>query len=552
MHRFTEFKKWFDQKSGRWLVLPVLIAVTVALLTTWTYPSAGELVVPKPLPVTVKTPLSPVAEQKPTADDAVMNRLDERVKELESAQKALYLSWLDGQRKTVDWWLTFLGVVAAVLALGGALIPFLMGRKDRELLDADHKLVKRLLADAHAAMGELKALRDGAEEMSSDMENGLQAANLVMASLKNIEGQTGAGPRTRDKESEQKLDRANDELKGKAEKDFSANEHYVRGVSLFADGNFQGALSSFEAALLSAVNAPSIDQVKYLFAKARALDSLGKSDETIKVCDEIDRRFGSDASPQIRAQVAKGLVNKGIMLGQQGQFEVAIEVCDDIDRRFGSDSSPGIREQVVTGLRNKGVMLGMQVKSEEAIKLYDEMDRRFGSDVAPGVRGQVVWGLVNKGGMLGQQEQFAETLKVYDEIERRFGSDSSLEVREQVAKGLNGLGFSQIMRAKEHWLDEPLRQSRLSSAATVLARATAMCGPDDRAMIQGNLGYALYLAGQVQAARSPTFECLKLGGQKALDDQRGDVKLHRVEPEDVAYEKLLDELWASLPPSNAC
>lgn len=464
MPRYTELKKWFEQQNWRWLVLSVLIAVTVALLATWSYPSAGELAAPKPLPVAVKVPQSLVAEQKLPADDAVMNKLDERVKELESAQKALYLSWLDGQRKTVDWWLTFLGVVAAVLALGGALIPFLMGRKDRELLEADHKLVKRLLSDAHAAMGEIKAFRDGAEKMSINMEKATQVANHFMPSSQDAKDQAGSSSRPIDQESKQQLERANDELKGKAEKNFTANEHYVRGASLYASGNLQGALASFESAIRAAVNAPVVDQVKYLLAKA-------------------------------------------IALGRNCKFEESIDVYEEIDRRFGSDTLPKTRELVVMGLRSKGLTLGKQGKFKEAIKVYEEIDRRFGREASPGIR-------------------------------------------EQVSKALNGLGFSQIMLAKESWSDEPLRQSWLLSATPIFERSASMRSSDDRAVILGNLGYALFLAGQVQAARSPTFECLKLGGQKMLDAQRADAKLHRVEPVDTHYEQLLDELWNSLPTSK--
>jgi tetratricopeptide (TPR) repeat protein len=292
-----------------------------------------------------------------------------------------------------------------------------------------------------------------------------EAAKRVMQSQPDGNVKTDPSKSPVNAQTTQLLQQASDELKGKAEKEFTANEHYVRGASLYASGNFQGALSSFESAIQAAVNASALEQVNYLFAKAITLGGLGKLEEEVKVYNEMDQRFGSDLEPGVREQVVRGLVNKGVSLGEQG-------------------------------------------KSEETIKVYDEMDRRFGSGVAPGIRALV-------------------------------------------AKALNGLGCIQIMLAKKNWLDESLRQSWLSSAATVLARATTICGPDDRAMILGNLGYALFLMGQVEAVRAPTLECLKLGGQKALDVQRGDAKQHRVEPEDANYEKLLDELWASLPPPNA-
>jgi hypothetical protein len=44
----------------------------------------------------------------------------------------------------------------------------------------------------------------------------------------------------------------------------------------------------------------------------------------------------------------------------------------------------------------------------------------------------------------------------------------------------------------------------------------------------------------------PTRDCPKLGGEKALADQRGDAKLHRLEPENSDYEALLTRLWEEL------
>ena len=320
----------------------------------------------------------------------------------------------------------------------------------------------------------------------------------------NTKEQPDSPQRPADLQTTHLVQQASDELKAKAERDFSADDHYIRGVSLYASGNFQGALTSFEAAIHAAKNAPAADQTKYLFAKAVALGSLDKSEEAIVVYDEIDQRFGKDESPGIREQVGKGLVNKGVTLSTLGKSKEAIGVYDEIDQRFGKDESPGIRKLVVTGLVNKGGSLGILGKSEEAIVVYDEIERRFGKDQTSGVRGQV-------------------------------------------ANALNGLGFNKIMLAKERWPDETQRQALLSSATSVLEHAIAFCNSNDRAMILGNLGYGLFLAGQPPAAQAPTLECLKLGGPKALETQRGDTNRHRVEPQDSDYEKMLDELRHSLP-----
>lgn len=58
----------------------------------------------------------------------------DRLRALEDRERQTYALVLEGQRKTMDWWLSFLAIFTAVLALGGAFIPFLLARKDKEQL----------------------------------------------------------------------------------------------------------------------------------------------------------------------------------------------------------------------------------------------------------------------------------------------------------------------------------------------------------------------------------------------------------------------------------
>ena len=119
-----------------YVLFPLVIAGLVAWLGATSYPSAGELPPQKnsaaspPIGLANMTKLPASAAIAPTPNPPP--DLDNRLKELEATQKALYSSWLDGQRKTIDWWLAFLAVMMGVLALAGVAIPYLMGRKDKE------------------------------------------------------------------------------------------------------------------------------------------------------------------------------------------------------------------------------------------------------------------------------------------------------------------------------------------------------------------------------------------------------------------------------------
>jgi tetratricopeptide (TPR) repeat protein len=252
----------------------------------------------------------------------------------------------------------------------------------------------------------------------------------------------------------------------------------------------------------------------------------------------------------VREQVVRGLVNKGGMLARLDKPKEAIAVYDEIDRRFGKDESPGVREQVARGLFGKGITFGKLDKREEEIAVYDEIDKRFGKDESPGVREQVAGGLFSKGITLGKLDKCEEEIAVFDEIDRRFGKDESRGVRERVAKARNGLAFGRMISAKHHWQDMPRKTELLAAAIKGLESALLICADNDRAMVLGNLGYALFLSGDFAAAVEPTRDCLKLGGEFALAGQQNDAKQHRLQPEDSHYEALLTRLWGELHPAS--
>ena len=247
--------------------------------------------------------------------------------------------------------------------------------------------------------------------------------------------------------------------------------------------------------------------------------------------------------------MAAGLCYKGLTLNKQGKYAKAISVCEELDRRFGQDEVPEVRKAVVQGLCNKGLSLSMLKKSEEAVVVYDEIDTRFGLDESPGVREQVANALCGKGFALGELNKSDEAFTIYKEVGVRFGKDESSGVQKQVTNAGNSLAFRQMISAKQHWQDS-LRKETLLTAIKGLESALLLCSDDARAMVSGNLGYALFLRGDRTAAMEPTRHCLKLGGETALSAQQEDAKLHRVEPEDSDYEALLTRLWAELHPAT--
>ena len=83
------------------------------------------------------------------------------------------------------------------------------------------------------------------------------------------------------------------------------------------------------------------------------------------------------------------LVNKGVALSQLGRREDAIATCDEVDRRYSTDNAPALNEQVAEALVNKGGWLSDLGRTAEAIAVFNEIERRFGADEHPAVRAVV-------------------------------------------------------------------------------------------------------------------------------------------------------------------
>jgi TolA-binding protein len=294
-------------------------------------------------------------------------------------------------------------------------------------------------------------------------------------------------------------------LEAKPEINFSAKEHFLRGLAHFGAKNFQSAIISFDNAIAN--NPDNEEFAKVLLGKALSLAKLDKSEEAIAVYEQIYQRYRKDNAPAMREIVATALFNKGVRLGALGKSEEAIAVYDLIDQRYRSDDAPAIREQVCKALVNQAVRLGALGKSEEAIAVYDQIDQRYRSDDTPAMR-------------------------------------------ELVAKGLNGGAFRKIVLSKQQWTNLGNRTSYLKEALIKLERSLKICNAEDTALVQGNYGYALFLFGNKESAETHTLICLQLGGDKLLEAQRADAKMYRLEPEDTEYEALLEACWQKLNPKT--
>jgi tetratricopeptide (TPR) repeat protein len=399
---------------------------------------------------------------------------------LATAQHANHLSAISNQTTSVGNYIAWTSGVITLLVLAAGFITYFSAT--RRVKEESREWFEK---NASALRNEIQALRKNAKAASGEIDGHKeQVATSSKAALHHVQTkrnevdaaaskilqpkQPEDGRRTAaiDPESAAVVTRASDELKAKPELSFTAEDHFARGLSHFANENHLSALESFKAALQALPEPAGPYQLaRYLFAKAVVLDALGKANDAIAAFDAIDNLLGNAESPDLRELVARGLLGKGYVFGKLGKWGKAIAVFETIDSRFGNDDTPSVH------------------------------------------------------GLVGSAR--------------------------------NGVAFWQIMTAKEHWRDTIRKKELLATAIKGLERALLLCHDDDeRPMMLGNLGYALFLLGSRAAGAESIRECLKLGGEKLLAAQRGDAHEHRVEPEDSEYEALLTSVWADLHPAK--
>jgi hypothetical protein len=291
--------------------------------------------------------------------------------------------------------------------------------------------------------------------------------------------------------------------------------------------------------------------------KIYALKRQSKFTEALLEYDKLEARFGQNPAPQVRAAVAKGLFNKAEILEDIGQLVAAVAVYEEVDSRYGQDNTSEVREQVFVTLVRKALIFERLNKTTYKVLTYLAIYRRFGGDRTPtdmlhdmsadtskvheevaAATLQRFYGLTN----------YDDKLAVAEELERQFAQDQSVNVMKHVRNGMNSMGYASILRAKEFWANKPLRTQLLESAVDKLQLADDLqikmkVNGSDYWYVNGNLGYALFLSGYQAKAKALTQTTLKLGGRKALEGQRKDAKLFRVEPKDTRYEAMLNKLW---------
>lgn len=181
---------FWSKRAGwlRWVISPLCVAGMLAFGVANSAPSDAEHVKPGPAVAHAASGVPDVGE---------VQELKARFKELEDATRQNYALELEGQRKKLDWWLTFIGVLAAIMAIAGGFIPYLMGRKDKEIIELDRKAIDQDKEQIKRLLDEMRGMKEDAEDSVEEIHRHEAEAKAAKETV--LDFQSGTPPASDEK-----------------------------------------------------------------------------------------------------------------------------------------------------------------------------------------------------------------------------------------------------------------------------------------------------------------------------------------------------------------
>lgn len=251
-----------------------------------------------------------------------------------------------------------------------------------------------------------------------------------------------------------------------------------------------------------------------------------------------------DAKP---SETALALVNRGSMQARLRQEELAIVTYSDVVRRYADALHPELRAQVARALIGKG-LAQIESEKEAALVTFNEVESRYGKDTENRLREQVARALVNKGVVQRLLGEYKMARATFEQVISRYVDLVDIGVREQVANARNGLGVVYIFEAKQFWQIESDRLRLLSCALIELNQAVQVLA--ENGVVMGNCAYVACLQGDLPVAEERFFQALN------ASDHGGDIVYREIlrnldlfpNSEDKNMRALVERLWQAHKP----
>ncbi|MEQ1915080.1 MAG: tetratricopeptide repeat protein, partial [Sideroxydans sp.] len=347
----------------------------------------------------------------------------------------------------------------------------------------------------------------------------------------------------------QTLSQANKSLQDKPESQYTFEDWNTRAHAFYAENKLALA---FEYWVKAAEARDASDQqiAQAIYNQGVAQGQQGKTEDAIDNYSRVVQRFGDATSPVLQELVAMALVYQGVALGKQGKPAEEIACYKQVVKRFGDSTWPALQELVAQAIYNQGLTLSKQDKPDEEIACYKQLVKRFGDSTWPALQELVAQAIYNQGLTQDKQGRSVEAIDCFRQVVKRFGDSTQATLQELVAVALNGHGFSVLIQAKRLWDKEAERTQLLSESLVLYERSKAITQENEmKAIVLGNVAYALWLLGRRADVEAPLREALTLGGEEIFKVEIEDTKISPV-PVDSGFEQLVTRLWSEV--SSKC
>ena len=193
--------------------------------------------------------------------------------------------------------------------------------------------------------------------------------------------------------------------------------------------------------------APEVQaQVAMELINKGVMKDIAESDAAIAIYDEVVERFGTSDLPQVRGQVARALLYKGHRLSRRRDAKAAIATFGCVSERFRNNAEPEVVAWSATALYNRGALLMQEGDSDEATATFGEVIERFSASSLPCVQVEVASAVRCLGILCDERDELEAALDAFDAVVHRFGASDVSELQVQVAAALFSKGFAHARR----------------------------------------------------------------------------------------------------------
>jgi len=187
-----------------------------------------------------------------------------------------------------------------------------------------------------------------------------------------------------------------------------------------------------------------IEHARALNQQAKALSDQGRTQEALRIWEQIVDVYGEQTDPALAPEVAAALVAKGTALERSDQVDEALEAFRaarrHLSRQEVRDNSDWPSQLLAFALLREGFLLGRLSRAEEAIVAYEELVSRFRDHIDPTVSQYVSDALLSEAYWVAIAGDYERPMALYHKVIKRTRDSSCPRERAALVRALVNSG----------------------------------------------------------------------------------------------------------------